>query len=115
MIMIELDDKYVFHIPLYRCEDNELILIEMDDILDDLINQFHQNGFEGMYITQVKSYYRTRLYDEILITIFASGKSPVEIFEGWFRKNNDVLLQESFAYETENRLIICDLRSQNSD
>lgn len=107
--MIELDKKYVFHVPLYKYVDDELVLIDIDDVLDDLINQFHSNGFDSLYMTKIKSYYRKRLYDEILITIFACGDSPICVFEKWFRKNNDVLCQEAFAYETGCRMVIREL------
>lgn len=103
---IELDEKYVFHIPLYRHVDGKLVLIEIDEILNDLINMFHQNGFDSLYMAKIKSYYKARLYDEILLTIFSSAKSPVAIFEEWFRINNDLLGQEAFAYEIGDRMII---------
>ena len=104
--MIELDEKYVFHIPLYKYVDGKLVRIEIDEILNDLIILFHQNGFDSLYMTKIKSYYKARLYDEILLTIFSSAKSPVAIFEEWFRINNDLLGQEAFAYEIGDRMII---------
>lgn len=45
--MIELDTKCVFHIPLYKFIDDELILIDIDEILDDLIGQFIENGYDS--------------------------------------------------------------------
>lgn len=107
--MIELDEKYVFHIPLCRFSEGELERIEIDDLLDDLIARFHKSGFESLYMTSVKSYYKTRLYDEILITIFTSGKSPVGIFKEWFYNNNGVLGQEAFAYEASGRMFVLEL------
>ena len=107
--MIELDEKYVFHIPLYKYVDGELVLIEIDDLLDELISDFNENGFENFYLTKAKAHYKSRCFDVILITIFTSSVSPVGIFENWFRKNNDVLGQESFGYEYANTMIIHDL------
>ena len=105
--MMELNQKYVLHIPLYKFVDDELILIEIDDLLEDL---FDKLDAESLYVTTVKSVYKKRVYDEILIAIFACEKSPVDEFSKWFYKNNDVLCQEAFAYEIENRLIIEKLR-----
>jgi len=101
--MIELDKKYVFHIPLYKYAGGELISIEIDDLLDDLIEKL---GFESLYMTKVKSVYRKRVYDEILITIFTSKGSPEEVFEKWFRYNNENLGQEAFAYELDGKMYV---------
>lgn len=101
--MIELDKKYVFHIPLYKYLDGELVPIEMDDILDELISLL---GFKSLYLTKVKSVFKKRIYDEILLTIFTTDGFPEEIFEKWFRQNNDVLCQEAFAYELDSKMIV---------
>ena len=107
--MIELTEKYVLHIPLYKYVDDELVLIEIDNLLDDLISDLSENGFENFYLTKAKVHYKSRCFDELLITIFTSSNSPVEIFERWFRNNNDVLCQEAFAWECRNSLFICEL------
>ena len=110
--MIELTEKYVFHIPLYKCMDGELVLIELDDLLDELFDEFTKNGFKSWYVTKVESFYKSVTYDEVLITIFTSkDESPCKIFEDWFRRNNDILCQKYFAYECGNGMIICDLIS----
>lgn len=101
--MIELNQKYVLHVPLYKFINGELIEIEIDEILVELINRLN---VESLYMTKVKSAYKKRIYDEILITIFTSQESPIEEFNKWFRQNNDVLCQEAFAYEFNNTLII---------
>ena len=106
---MELTEKYVFHIPLYKYVDDELVAIEIDDVLDELIFKLCESGFDGMYMAKVKSFYRSRCFDEILITIFASSSLPLEIFEEWFRNNNDILGQEAFAYEYANTMIIHEL------
>ena len=107
--MIRLNQKYVFHIPLYKFVCEKLVSIEMDDILDELISEFEKNGFDSLYITKVNSYYKARQFDEILITVFCNDSRACEIFEAWFRRYNDVLAQEAFAYELGNRMIITDL------
>ena len=101
--MIELENKYVLHIPLYRFTNGKLVMIEIDDLLDDLIDMLKA---ESLYMTKVKSVYKKRVYDEILITIFSDDCSPVEEFGKWFRKNSDVLAQDAFAYEIGDRLIV---------
>ena len=107
--MIELTEKYVFHIPLYKYAGDELVRIELDDLLDDLINEFSESGFENFYLMKAKAHYKTRCFDELLLTIFTSSDSPVEIFERWFRNSNDVLGQEALAWECGNSLNICEL------
>ncbi|MBR5503992.1 MAG: hypothetical protein IKV87_06085 [Methanobrevibacter sp.] len=112
--MIELNKKYVFHIPLYKIEDDELIPINMDTILDDLIEQFEENGYDSLYMTDVKAYYKSRFFDEILISIFVSTEHlakenhefPDRIFEKWFKQNKKELGQEAFAYEYNNKMFI---------
>lgn len=104
---MELDCKYVLHIPLSRWENDGLKSLDVDDQIKDLINQLELNGFDSFYITKVESYYKSRKYDELLITIFAgTEESPQEIFKDWFSNNNDVLGQEAFAYELNNKLFI---------
>ncbi|WP_458452991.1 hypothetical protein [Methanobrevibacter sp.] len=105
--MIELEDKYVFHIPLYKYKDDELVVIEMDGLLDNLISELADKGFDSFYMAEVKSFYKSRIYDEILITVFSpKDKSPLEIFKKWFRKNNHILFQEAFAFEIGDKMIV---------
>jgi len=103
----ELDKKYVFHIPLYKFEDDELIKLEIDDVLDDLMALLKS---DSLYITKVRSFYKSRCFDELLVSLFVSGsEKPEEIFKEWFRTNNDILGQESFSYECGDRMFIFDL------
>ena len=105
--MTVLDVKYVFHIPLYKFTQDRLSPLNGDEIIADLISEFSESGFDSLYMTKVKSCYRARLYDEILITLFTTDdRAPEEIFEGWFRKNNEMLEQIEFAYEKGDRMII---------
>ena len=55
--MIELGEKYVFHIPMYRYADDELIPIELDNLLDDLVLKLGDDGFDSMYVTKAKSFF----------------------------------------------------------
>ncbi len=99
--MIELDKRYVLHVPLAKFVDGEVISIDIDDILEDLTCRL-----DNFYITMAEGHYRSREYDELLITVFASEGSIEEIFRRWFAENSDVLSQEAFAYEINNRMII---------
>lgn len=102
--MHKLDKKYVFHIPLYRFDDGELIKLPIDDLLDDLIDEL---GADSLYVTKAKSYYRSRCFDELLLTLFVGcDESPEEIFKNWFRDNNHIMGQEAFAYECQNKMHI---------
>lgn len=107
-------DKFVFHIPLYKYVNGELIAIDIDDVLNDLFDDFKNNGHGSAYFTNVKSLYKSKIFDEVLITIFTSSeaiskKTPENIFKEWFIKNNNVLQQEAFAYECGNSMFIEDL------
>ena len=106
---MELNRKYVFHIPLCNWENGELVPIDIEGLLDDLIGEFSQKGFEGFYLTRSKAYYKSRCFDELLLTMFASSDIPEGIFSEWFMANNDVLGQEAFAWEMGNSLFIEDL------
>jgi len=116
--MLRLDNKYVFHIPLYKYEDNKLIRLDIDGILANLMEQLNNEGYESLYITEVKSYFKSRSFDELLVTLFISQKRvsdnkqelPDKVFKRWFKQNNHILRQEAFAYEHNNSMIIESLR-----
>lgn len=59
---------------------------------------------------KANGFYKSRCFDELLITIFASEDDsqlkPHLIFKKWFADNNDILNQESMAYEYNNTLNI---------
>ena len=103
---MKLNEKYVLHIPLSRFCDNKLESIEIDEILNDLIKQLEDRGYNSFYITNVTSYYKFRKFGELLITVFTSKTGGVDLIFKWFKKNNDVLKQEAFSYEHQNRMII---------
>lgn len=104
---MQLDEKYVFHIPLFKYANGELVSINICDLVEDLISKFGENGFENLYIVKSKGFYKSRSYDELLITIYTtSNNSPDQIFKRWFKENNDILQQEALAYENNNRMFI---------
>ncbi|MBQ2654606.1 MAG: hypothetical protein IJF83_13720 [Methanobrevibacter sp.] len=83
----------------------------MDGPIEELTASLEDGGFVSFYVTKVEGHYKTRKYDELLITIFADGDdSPVEIFRHWFLKNNGALCQEAFAYELNSRMIVESLK-----
>lgn len=110
---MKLDQKYVLHLPVHKFENEEITRINIDKLLDDLINTLNANNYHSFYITKVNGHYKTRSFDEILITIFTSSHEqkiqPNEIFKKWFGENNNTLKQESFAYEYGNSLYIIEL------
>ena len=115
--MMELDKKYVLHIPLYKYKNNELIPIEIYHIIEDLIKKLDKEGYDSLYITDVKAYYKSRSFDEILISIFTSEEvlkkenkeSPSAIFKKWFKEHNYILEQEALGYEYDNKMYIEEL------
>ncbi len=110
-----LDEKYVFHIPLCKYSNGKLVSIDIEDVLDDLISKLAENSYENLYMIKAKGYYKSRCFDEILMTIYISSTPdkdqtlPNEIFEEWFKKNNDILEQESLGYEYNDRMTIIEL------
>ena len=111
--MIKLNDKYVFHLPLYKFVNDELITIDFN-IISDLMDSFSENGYENAYVMKVKGYYKSRAFDELLITIFTSSEvnnlKPDSIFKEWFIKNNNILEQDAFAYEFNGEMFIFKLK-----
>lgn len=104
---MELDCKYVLHIPLIMWENGKLRPLDVDGQINELISCLELKGFDGFYVTKVESHYKSRKYDELLITIFACGDdTPLPIFRHWFFKNNHILSQEAMAYEMGNKMII---------
>lgn len=101
-----LGEKYVLHIPLFRFSNDELIPIEIDGALDDLIESLDA---ESLYITKAKAHYKSRKYDELLVSVFTSSCGLDKAFTEWFVKNNGLLGQEALAYEHNGRLHIKDL------
>ena len=62
------------------------------------LKYINDSGYNSFYITNVTSYYKSRKFDEMLITIFNSKTGEVDlIFKKWFKKNNGVLMQEVFS------------------
>ncbi|MBO7719208.1 MAG: hypothetical protein J6S29_03535 [Methanosphaera sp.] len=82
----------------------------MDEVLDELIDNLNDNGYHSFYMIKAKGFYKSRCFDELLITIFASSDDnqikPNVIFKKWFIDNNDHLNQESMAYEYNNVLYV---------
>ena len=108
-----LDQKYVLHIPVHKYEDKKLTRTNIEEPLEKLIQQLHDNGYTSFYKTKVTGYYKNREFEEILFTIFTSShsanKKPSQIFSDWFNDNNHLLGQESFAYEENDSLVIKEL------
>ena len=104
--MREFKIKYVFHIPLCEFSGDELASIEIDEILEDLINRFNDNGFDSLYVSKAEGHYKSRRFDEMLLTLFSDDDAPEAIFKDWFRQNNAILKQEAFAFECSNRMYV---------
>ena len=66
------------------------------------LKYINDSGYNSFYITNVTSYYKSRKFDEMLITIFNSKTGEVDlIFKKWFKKNNGVLMQEVFSWTSK--------------
>ena len=98
---MKLENRYVLHIPLCRFADGKLISIDIDEVLVELTGQL-----DSFYITMAQSHYKSRDFEEILITVFTCDGKIEETFKEWFIKTNNILGQEAFAYEKGCELII---------
>lgn len=104
--MLEFAEKIVLHIPLSKYKNNQLIELDIESLLDELIGDLKVKSF---YRTNVESYYKKRSYPELLITIFTNDSAEItEEFKKWIEKNRDILEQESYAIEVNDKLIIFD-------
>ena len=112
---MKLTEKFVFHIPLFRYVDEELLPINnINSIIDELIEKFNENNYKSLYLMNVKGFYKSRCFDEILITMYISSSNenrtpPDELFRKWFKENNDKLKQESFAFEYNDTMFVEDI------
>ena len=107
--MIELEEKYVLHIPLSKCADGELMGIDIDEIFGELANALNEIGVCSFYTAKVRGYYKSVEYDELLVSVFASeneSETVKAIFRNWFLKNNTLMQQKEFAFEADGRLFI---------
>ena len=57
---MELDCRYVLHIPLSKWENGEVVPLDVDDEIEELIFCLEVQGFDGFYLTKVKSHYKSR-------------------------------------------------------
>ncbi len=101
--MMELSERYVFHIPLCKFKDNLLLPIDIDEVLEDLIMRMDH---DSLYVTKAQGHYKSRSYDELLVTVFSSSDDLGGIFEDWFRANNIILEQDALAYEHNGKMYI---------
>lgn len=106
--MKKLDQKYVLHLPVHKLENEKVTKININKVLDDLVTRLNKNQYHSFYITNVNGHYKSRSFDEILITIFTTKDkiTPDKIFRKWFKENNHILKQESYAYEYNNTLYV---------
>ena len=99
--MTKLEEKYVLHIPSHKYINGELIYITTEEHIDELIKQLNHEGYTSFYVLRADGYYKTRKFEEILLTIYTTKsrerKSPETIFKQWFKQNNHILKQESLA------------------
>ncbi|WP_296876087.1 hypothetical protein [uncultured Methanobrevibacter sp.] len=54
--------------------------------------------------SNVEGHYRSRSFDELLVTVYCNEKEIIdEIFKEWFMANNDLMAQEAFSYEMNDK------------
>ncbi len=112
--VINLDSKIVLHIPEKAYVNDKLVDIPAKRLMKKLIDNICgietiSNYHLSCYVTSVKSFYKGRKYPEKLITVFAPVDTIAtirDIFSQWFAENNNILCQESMAYEVNHDLFI---------
>lgn len=109
-----LSNKIVLHIPEKAWINEELIDIPVKKSIKSLMKMLSDYDF---YSQRIKSHYKNKKYPETIITIFCNDGADdiiggtddiINIFIKWFKDNNDILKQESYAYELNNSLYIID-------
>lgn len=103
-----LDNKLVLHIPERAYENGKLKDIAIKKPVKNLIQQLQEAGCISFYSARIKSCFKNRCYPEKIITIYRDDDclDIVNLFKKWFVANNDVLRQESLAYEYNDALHI---------
>jgi len=105
-------NKLVLHIPDAAWIDNKLENIDSEIFLETICKKLMGIDVNSWYVTSVTGYYKGRKFDEKLLTVFCGTTveyAIIDIFEETYKELNDVMHQESFAYELNGILCIVDL------
>lgn len=103
---MKLEHKLVFHIPELALVDGELYGVPVDRLIRVLAEELQGAGVLSFYTISATGFYKGRSYPEKLITVFCQDDpAPLQdLFRRWFRENNDELMQEALAFETDGVL-----------
>lgn len=105
--------KLTLHIPHFAWEDGVLVEIDHYGFCEALAARLNAAGITDWYEIYASGRYKGRRYDQELWTLFFCEQelydTAVDLFEKIFREWNDVMQQESFAYEQNGTLFVIDL------
>lgn len=108
---MEYNAKLVFHIPC-KAWDNGLTDIDYKAFKQILLNDLAAIGLTNSYTVSAAAYYKGREYEELLLTVFCENQykdKAAETFRQAFRRHNDIMRQEAFAYECNGNLTVEEL------
>jgi hypothetical protein len=106
---MKYETKIVLHIPLFRWDGEKLIRIDNSGVTQAIKKHFNDLGIKSWYCTDATGYYNGRSFKQELLTVYCDKTTEprfIQLFKHVFCKSNDVLQQESFAYEVNNCLYV---------
>lgn len=105
--MIVLKDKYVLHIPCCKWINGKYEPVDAGAVVDAVAKRLAEQGIDAMYYEKSMGRYKGREYQQLLVTVFCNGVDVGKIFLDICR--NSQLQQESYAYEYNGSLYVCEL------
>ena len=108
-MVYRLDSKIVLHIPHFAVVDESLVAVDYHGFLSRLEGALMDFGMDSWYISNALSCYKGKVFDESLLTVFASGDYAdciIDIFKEVIEECKDEMKQEAYAYEDSGKLFI---------
>ncbi len=108
---MEYSEKLTLHIPHYRW-DGKLIPIDYSSFTEKIVSRLSEIGIEGCYSIVATGYYKGKSYSEDLLTVYCTKdqvEGVVNIFNRAYKKANDIMQQECFAYEHNDKMYVVSL------
>ncbi len=103
-----LSHKFTFHIPRFKWE-NELVPIDYAAFEKTLGDELNKLGITSFYTVVATGHYDGHDFDEDLLVVYCNKDvacSVADMFESLCKKYNDLLCQDSYAYEKDGEMII---------
>lgn len=106
------ETKLVLHIPHYAWINDEITKINYHLFKELLTRHLAMKNILAWNISLSTGCYKGRDYEQELLTVFCHAdvaKDIIAIFYDVYNANNNIMHQESFAYEYNSKLIVVNL------